>query len=151
MKANLLKLANLQENFKLGNLSYNLSAWDIRDMVDEENILTISYILQAIENDFICDVKIGDYKLDYLTEEEKNILRICDEKLSIETQYRKAGDIGGGVMLLVISHKGVVVKVFSYNSHEHSEGTLFEEDISKVIKKTINIYDFEKGYKTHLD
>ena len=153
MKINLKKLTKLQEEFKEGNLLQHITAWDILDFTGREGgtISLHSLIKDMEEGDIHLEEDIlEEYGIDELTREEDSILRDCDEKLHITTQFMYSSD-NGNIMLMSVVYENTLVKVFSYYDHEHSDGELYTEDISKVTKKTVTIYDFVDEYEMQID
>lgn len=151
MKLDFNKLSNIQKDFRLGNLGEGFNAWNIKQILDEDDNLTLSSVITAVEKRKICKSKIGENKLDELTEDERQILKMCDEKLHIETQFYEVSIDGGNITLFILEHENKLVKVFSFNDHEHSDGEIYEEEVKKIIKRTTIVYDFEEGYKTRID
>ena len=153
MKVNLKKLTKLQEEFKEGNLLQNITAWDILEIIDEESsTISLHHLIKAMEEGdiYLEEDILKEYGIDELTREEDSILRSCDEKLYIATQYMYSSD-NGNVMLMSVVHENTLVKVFSYYNHEHSDGKIYKEDINKITKKTVTIYDFVDDYKMQID
>mgnify|MGYP006352581459 FL=1 len=153
MKINLKKLTKLQEEFKEGNLLQNITAWDILEIIDEESsTISLHSLIKAMEEGDIHlkeDI-LKEYGIDELTREEDSILRDCDEKLHITTQFMYSSD-NGNIMLMSVSYENNLVKLFSYYNHEHSDGELYTEDINKITKKTVTIYGFVDKYEMQID
>ncbi len=152
MKINLKKLTKLQEEFKEGNLLQNITAWDILDFTGREGgTISLHSLIKAMEEGdiYLEEDILEEYGIDKLTREEDSILRDCDEKLHITTQFMYSSD-NGNIMLMSVVYENTLVKLFSYYDHEHY-GELYKEDISKVTKKTVTIYDFIDDYEMQID
>ena len=153
MKVNLKKLTKLQEEFKEGNLLQNITAWDILNLIGREGgtISLHSLIKDMEEGDIYLEEDIlKEYGIDELTREEDSILRDCDEKLHITTQFMYSSD-NSNIILMSVSYENNLVKLFSYYNHEHSDGELYTEDINKITKKTVTIYGFVDKYEMQID
>lgn len=70
MKINLKKLGKIQEEFRLGNIG-EFTAWNIKNLLDGDGNLTLSSILETVENSKSFKVKIGGSKLEDLTKKER--------------------------------------------------------------------------------
>ena len=154
MKINLTKLTKLQEEFKEGNLLQNITAWDILEIIDEESsTISLHSLIKAMEEGdiYLEEDILKEYGIDKLTREEDSILRDCDEKLHIKTQYHKTSLYGGSIMLLIVKYEDTIVKIFSYNNHEFSEEELYEEDLDKITEITIITYTCKDGYATKIE
>ena len=150
MKINLTKLGKIQGEFRLGNIG-NFTALEIKNLLNEEGDLTLSSIIEAVENKKSFKAKLGENKLDKLTEDERQILKMCDEKLHIETQYHKTSLYGGSIMFLIVEYENTTVKIFSYNNHESSEEELYEEDLDKITETIIITFTCKNGYATKIE
>ncbi len=150
MKINLTKLGKIQEEFRLGNIG-NFTALEIKKLLNEEWNLTLSSIIKAVENKKSFKAKLGENKLDKLTEDERQILKMCDEKLHIKTQYHKTSLYGGSIIFLIVKYENTIVKIFSYNNHESSEEELYEEDLDKITETIIITYTCKNGYATKIE
>lgn len=150
MKINLTKLGKIQGEFRLGDIG-NFTALEIKKLLNEEGNLTLSSIIEAVENKKSFKAKLGENKLDKLTEDERQILKMCDEKLHIKTQYHKTSLYGGSIMFLIVKYENTIVKIFSYNNHESSEEELYEEDLDKITETIIITYTCKNGYATKIE
>lgn len=70
MKINLTKLGKIQGEFRLGNIG-EFTAWNIKNLLDGDGNLTLSSILETVENSKSFKVKIGGSKLEDLTKKER--------------------------------------------------------------------------------
>lgn len=150
MKINLTKLGKIQGEFRLGNIG-NFTALEIKKLLNAEGNLTLSSIIEAVENKKSFKAKLGENKLDKLTEDERQILKMCDEKLHIKTQYHKTSLYGGSIIFLIVKYENTIVKIFSYNNHESSEEELYEEDLDKITETIIITYTCKNGYATKIE
>ena len=150
MKVNLTKLGKIQREFRLGNIG-NFTALEIKNLLNEDGNLTLSFIIETAENNKSFKAKLGENKLDKLTEDERQILKMCDEKLHIGTQYHKTSLYGGSIMFLIVKYENTIVKIFSYNNHESSEEELYEEDLDKITETIIITYTCKNGYATKIE